>query len=74
MSRRFAAMKDHLWKYYSLATGIIMLLLFFITGIAFNQLLGLRPIAGLLQRLCVITGFVWISMFAIRLNTSSNSL
>lgn len=73
LAKYFGLRKVWRWKYYSLATGIIMLSLFFITGIAFNQLLGLGPVAGLLQRLCVISGFGWISMLAIWLNTSANA-
>ncbi len=70
MSKYFSSIKELTWKYYSIATGIIMLILFLLTGMAFNQLLGLEAVAGLLQRLCVITGFVWISLFAIFLNTA----
>ena len=69
MSKYFNLIKDQGWKYYSIATGIIMLILFLFTGMAFNQLWGWKTIAGLLQRLCVITGFVWISLFSIKLRT-----
>ena len=74
MSKHFGLMKEWGWKYYSIATGIIMLILFFVTGVAFNQLWGLGPVAGLFQRLCVIAGFVWISMLAIWLNAFSGSI
>ena len=74
MSKQFGLFKEWRCKYYSVATGIIMLVLFFVTGMAFTQLWGLGPVAGLLQRLCVISGFVWISMLAIYLSTSSNSV
>lgn len=65
----FSAMQERRWKYYSIATAIFMLFLFLLTGVAFNQLWGLGPVAGLLQRLCVLTGFVWISLFALKLRS-----
>lgn len=74
MSKYFSSIKVWGWKYYSLATGIIMLILFLFTGIAFNQLWGLQAVAGLLQRLCVITGFVWISLFAIFINAEKKGI
>lgn len=68
MGKYFHSLKKMPWKYYSVSSGIAMLLLFVLTGIAFNQLWGLGAVAGLLQRLCVVTGFVWISVLAFYLN------
>ena len=68
MGRYFHALKKMQWKYYSVSTGIGMLLLFLLTGVAFNQLWGLGAVAGLLQRLCVISGFVWIAVLAFYLH------
>ncbi len=68
MGKYFHSLKKMQWKYYSVSTGIAMLLLFLLTGVAFNQLWGLGAVAGLLQRLCVISGFVWIAILASYLN------
>lgn len=64
MGKYFHSLKKIQWKYYSISSGIAMLLLFVLTGIAFNQLGGLGAVAGLLQRLCVISGFVWMAVLA----------
>lgn len=56
------------WKLYSVFTGTSMLILFFLATLALNDFPGLKQIAGLLQRFCIITGFVWISFLADHLN------
>ena len=71
MGRYFHTLKKMQWKYYSVSSGIAMLMLFILTGIAFNQLWGLGALAGLLQRLCVISGFVWMAVLAYYLNDKS---
>lgn len=64
MTTYYNVRREFTWKYYSQLTGISMLLLFLATGFAFNQVLGMGSVAGLIQRLCVITGFVWIILFS----------
>jgi hypothetical membrane protein len=73
MARYFNNQKEFKWKYYSIITGTGMLLLFLFTGFAFNNAGNTGAFAGLIQRLCVITGFIWIILFAsyiIALNSS----
>lgn len=70
MTRHFSRQKEAQWQYYSLITGIMMLVLFLFTGLAFEDVFGMAKIGGLLQRLCVITGFIWISLLAHHLKTS----
>jgi len=63
MIRRFAG--DPTWRgwvFYSLLTGLIMLLSFFL-----SQLPGASALAGLLQRVGIIAGWVWVSLFALAL-------
>ena len=67
IARYFTVQKQMIWKYYSVATGILMLLLFLLTGFAFNNFSGMGSFAGLIQRLCVTIGFVWIMLFAFHL-------
>ncbi len=57
IARYFTVQKQMEWKYYSVATGILMLLLFLLTGFAFNNFSGMGAFAGLIQRLCVTIGF-----------------
>lgn len=61
MSRRFAG--DPTWRgwaLYSLLTGLIMIVSFFL-----SQLPGASALAGLLQRVGIIAGWVWVSLFTI---------
>ncbi|GCE21933.1 DUF998 domain-containing protein [Dictyobacter kobayashii] len=63
MIRRFAS--DPTWRgwaLYSLLTGVIMIVSFFL-----SQLPGDYAIAGLLQRIGIIAGWFWVSLFAITL-------
>jgi hypothetical membrane protein len=55
---------NNVFAFYSVASGIAMAIFFFLSGAGFNQQLGLKNIAGLLQRLCVCTGFIWVSVYA----------
>ena len=50
------------WALYSLLTGCIMIVSFFL-----SQLPGSSRLAGLLQRVGIIAGWVWVSLFAIAL-------
>lgn len=68
MSSYFNLLHKQAWRYYSIVTGITMLLLFVLTSLALNNFLRLKHWAGLIQRLCVIIGFVWISFWAISLH------
>lgn len=63
MSRRFAG--DPTWRgwaLYSLLTGLIMLVSFFLSQLPANS-----AFAGLFQRVGIIAGFSWVSLFAIAL-------
>lgn len=60
MIRRFAG--DPTWRgwaLYSLLTGLVMLGVFFL-----SQTPGANALAGLLQRVGIIAGWVWVSLFA----------
>lgn len=64
MSNHFISKNKKIWKYYSIATGITMLFLFLLTSFALGNFLNLKSLAGLIQRLCILTGFLWISLWA----------
>jgi hypothetical protein len=53
------------WRIYSLATGILFIVLFIVTSAGFSQVPGLVDYAGLLQRITLITGWVWMTLLAI---------
>jgi len=68
----FNSLNKSKWKSYSILTGISMLLLFFLASFAMNNFLGQKLWGGLIQRLCIIIGFLWISFLANHLNTKQN--
>jgi hypothetical protein len=65
--RRFAHERRRGWALYSLAAGLGMLVFFILAGMGFRQLPGFFEIAGLLQRLSIISGLTWISALAAHL-------
>ncbi len=52
------------WAAYSLLTSIIMLISFILAGIGFKQLVKLTELAGLFQRISIISGCLWISLLS----------
>jgi hypothetical protein len=65
--RMFLVKKKLLWGMYSSATGFMMLLTFVMAGMGFIQHSGLVEIAGLCQRLSILSGGLWITLLAIQL-------
>jgi hypothetical membrane protein len=64
LARRDAAdPAEHGWAWYSVATGLMVAVFFVLTGVV--EVLG-GP-AGLIQRICIIVGWSWIALLAIRL-------
>lgn len=60
----FYKMEKKGWALYSVASGLLMIAFFFLSGAAFEQQLGLKNLAGLLQRLSVCAGFFWLILYA----------
>jgi hypothetical membrane protein len=58
------------WAFYSVATGLLVAVFFVLTDVV--ALLG-GP-AGLMQRICIILGWSWIALLAIRLMNRSVSI
>jgi hypothetical membrane protein len=66
LARRFAG--DPVWRgwaFYSIATGILVVVFFIITDLVAS--LNPNGPAGLFQRLSIIIGWGWISLLALRL-------
>ena len=53
------------WANYSLATAIIMVFTFLMSGMGFKRLYGLEAYAGLIQRMSIIAGWLWMILFAV---------
>lgn len=71
VSRRFFAQPRLGWAIYSVATGVVFLVLFVLASMGFSQTAGLVEYGGLLQRLCVTVGWAWLSLLALDVLASS---
>lgn len=60
-SWRFARSGQPGWAVYSASTGIGMLTAFALSAAGFNQSRRLVATAGLWQRVCIATGFAWLT-------------
>jgi hypothetical protein len=60
-SLRFARSGQPGWAAYSASTGIGMLAAFALSAAGFNQSRRLVDTAGLWQRVCIATGFTWLT-------------
>jgi len=61
----FAAKKELRWLIYSFISGILFLIMFLVTSMGFSQVAGLQFYAGLLQRITLTIGFLWMILLSI---------
>jgi hypothetical membrane protein len=66
-ARRHAGAGGRAWSAYSLLSAAVMLATFVLAGVGFNQDPRLVRRAGVLQRLSVASGLVWVMLRALRL-------
>ncbi|MEV4078524.1 DUF998 domain-containing protein [Nonomuraea fuscirosea] len=69
-ARRFIGWDERGWAVYSVATGALVVIGFFLSGQAFAQAEGLADIGGLLQRLTIVIGWGWLTLLAIHLRNT----
>lgn len=55
----------HGWAFYSLTTGVVVVVFFVVSNLDQKGVLEGAP-AGLLQRVAIITGWSWIAFLALR--------
>jgi hypothetical membrane protein len=65
--RRFARRGLRGWAAYSVGTGVVFVVGFILSSIGFDQNEPFADLAGLLQRLTVIIGWVWLTALAAHL-------
>jgi hypothetical protein len=63
--KRFKNRSEDGWALYSMISGISMIVFFILSGFGFEQYAGFSEVAGLLQRLAVISGFAWMALIAL---------
>ena len=65
--RQFTAMGNYVLAAYSNFAAWTMIILFICASVGFKQYSGFVHVAGLFQRLCVLTGMTWLALLSIRL-------
>lgn len=65
LARRFAKRRRIGWAIYSGLSAAMMIILFVMSSIAFAQGSPLTPIGGLLQRLTLAAGFLWMALLGL---------
>ena len=65
LARRFAKRRRIGWAIYSALSAAMMIILFVMSSIAFAQGSPLTPIGGLLQRLTLAAGFLWMALLGL---------
>jgi hypothetical protein len=65
LARRFAKCRRIGWAIYSALSAAMMIILFVMSSIAFAQGSPFTPIGGLLQRLTLAVGFLWMALLGL---------
>jgi hypothetical membrane protein len=55
------------WRIYSGLTAVVFLGAFVLATLGFGQVAALAPIGGLMQRVAIGAGFLWLTRLAVRL-------
>ncbi|MFI6602162.1 DUF998 domain-containing protein [Nonomuraea sp. NPDC050536] len=63
---RFVRIRQPGWAVYSAATGAVFLTAFVLATLAFSQNPSLVAYGGLFQRIAVTTGWIWLTLLAVR--------
>jgi hypothetical protein len=73
-ARRFAEWGSRDWGIYSALSGLLFIVAFVLTSIAFNQAEALVEYGGLFQRITLVIGFGWLSLLGVHLLRTSESV
>lgn len=64
-AQQFGRWSERGWQRYSLCTGSAFAILFVVTSMGFGQIGGLATYAGLLQRLTLSVGWLWLALLGV---------
>ena len=70
----FAGHSEFTWAAYSRASAIAFIVMFVLTSVGFAQVAPLVQIAGLLQRITVLIGLLWMTLLSIHLMNAPSRL
>lgn len=63
----FAKAGEYGWEIYSIVSAVIFIIGFVLAGMGFSGTPKLAPVGGLLQRMTIIVGWLWLSLVAAHL-------
>jgi hypothetical protein len=66
-TRWFAKRHQPGWAVYSALTGVVFLGSFLLSSMGFNQAEGLVEVAGLFQRVALVSGWGWVTLLALHI-------
>jgi hypothetical protein len=64
-TRRYVGLGERAWAIYSASTAVLFTAAFVLTNVGFSQNASLVDLAGLFQRITLITGWAWLTAVAI---------
>lgn len=64
--KKFKLLGEKKWALYSLLSGITLIVMFGLAGFGFEDIEPFKEYSGLFQRLAILSGWIWISLLAIR--------
>jgi len=64
-ARAFGRRGEPGWAAYSVITGVVFIVGFLLASVGFSQAEGWVDIAGLLQRMTITVGWVWLALLAV---------
>jgi hypothetical membrane protein len=70
LARRFVREGRLGWATYSVISGVLFIVAFILSGLAFQQVAGLVDYGGLAQRVGVVVGWTWLTLLALHLSRS----
>ncbi|MEA4956461.1 hypothetical protein SDC9_17820 [bioreactor metagenome] len=61
----FTYKRNLVWLIYSFLSGIIILIIFFVTNLGFSNFMGVENYAGLLEKITFTISFFWVFMISL---------
>jgi hypothetical protein len=72
LARYFSTQGDPTWAAYSKGTGVAFLVTYLVASAGFLQVKDLVPYAGLIQRISLTIGMLWLTLLPIRLLSAAS--
>jgi hypothetical protein len=73
-ARRFASQGKHGWSRYSAASAVAVLVFVVLASYGFGRTGGFSELAGLFQRIAIVTVWAWLALLALSVRAADTSL